>query len=148
MVPSYQLERLCAHHDIASFECGDDLYDEGLRVNGQSLGDPLHDTVVFVALDGSRVDGYISFARIPPDTFPELSEPAIAIPAVAVDLNCPAPTKCYRVLRELVNRVRDDEIHSIGVLVAMPTTDQMARFLRGVGFVPIRPDSAFWKLVL
>ena len=61
---SYTLERLCAHHLIDEFHCGDQLCDDALPVYRgtlQSGGSP----IVYVAVEpDSRVIGYIALDDI------------------------------------------------------------------------------------
>jgi ribosomal protein S18 acetylase RimI-like enzyme len=152
------IEQLCRHHDIRDFDCdGDDDYFR-LTLEGYMLAvDQERDPLVFAAVDGNRVVGYIALTDLVLERRSQILRSRRAprrhflVSAFAIsleyqqELNVAARLviKAREILRLRVDRRGPGAYASV---VCIPHTNQAIHaLLDRLGFQPMLENSFFWE---
>lgn len=146
------IERLCGHHSIRGFDCGDDFFNECLRQYSGSVNTGRDGGTIFVLVRRSRreVCGYIATAEY------ELKQPSgrteryFLIPALAVDVahKSPSGSAARLLIRKAieVGRLRQKDRPRYRGIASIPLTESVHHMLKRRKFRPLPGNELFWWL--
>lgn len=150
-----RVERLCGHHVVEGFSCGDSTWDIELGDLVRRVNDG-GETMTFVLVDhANTVGAYVAISEV---TIRKMGDENgevqhyICIPAIAVTQEWQGSGAAGRLVRKVVQvaRNRQDDFLKIhgerryhGVLCIPHTNERLEEVLRKLKFYPL-PDNAFY----
>jgi hypothetical protein len=146
---SLPIERLCTHHDVSGFDCGEDYFNVILTEYHRHVYDAYEDVTVLALVDGAKVVGFIAHKDLYIGPTPSESLRTFFIPAFAVAKKhrrsaVPAERLVGAAFEALDRRV--DAGHRYDAIACMPhTSPSIHRLLERLGFSPLATDGFFWS---
>jgi hypothetical protein len=148
------IERLCEHHDVGAFRCGDSFLEltlqEHQRVFAQGvvrLRTPIGETsppVVFVAAQGHEVAAYVAVAELEFMAEGDRPQRYLFLPALARSDAHPSRDLISRLIVRIISEWRDDQdpTHELYAgIVCVPWTPRVDEMLTRLRFAP-GPDNS------
>lgn len=145
-----RIQRLCSHHLVDEFDCGDDAFNIILAEYQRHVDDTYRDVTVLALVRQLRVIGYVAFS----DMYLASSEKTEAlrmflVPALAVTLEAQGRgAAANRLIEAAFNALerRQSAGHVYHSIVCIPhTSPGLMGLLRRMGFGPLGSNSFFWS---
>lgn len=147
---SLPIQRLCSHHVVDKFDCGDEAFNVILTEYHRHVDDSYHDVTVLSLVKDVRVLGYIAYSDIYLKSSGESEmRRMFLVPALAVTLksqgNGAAAGRLIDAAFDALKRRQSAGHIYHGILCIPHTSEGLGKLLGRMGFGPLGSDSFFWS---